>query len=168
MVPQSFCLVFHPLSYPTLSSLLSATHKLTLLTATDRSPWKSLFPSYRLMSLLILQFPPTPCQWKSTFKSKVIDWFEQSLRAQAGLLPSFVHFKPAFMSLSTPHPLWTSAESPYDYEVSKAVIDARMLCGRYRTDRLIRPDLEIILGCLGTRPNVKIYSATVQNIYTLY
>ena len=25
-------------------------------------------------------------------------------------------------------------------------------------------DLEIILGCLGTRPNVKIYSATVQNI----
>ena len=29
-------------------------------------------------------------------------------------------------------------------------------------------DLEIILGCLGTRPNVKIYSATVQNIYTLY
>ena len=31
-----------------------------------------------------------------------------------------------------------------------------------------KADLEIILGCLGTRPNVKIYSATVQNIYTLY
>ena len=30
------------------------------------------------------------------------------------------------------------------------------------------PDLEIILGCLGTRPNVKIYSATERNIYTLY
>ena len=29
-------------------------------------------------------------------------------------------------------------------------------------------DLEIILSCLGTQPNVKIYSALVQNIYTLY
>ena len=30
------------------------------------------------------------------------------------------------------------------------------------------PDLEIILGCLGTRLNIKIYSATIRNIYTLY
>ena len=40
------------------------------------------------------------------------------------------------MSLSSPHPLWTSAGSPF--EVSKAVISARMLSGRYRTDRLAR------------------------------
>ena len=116
-----------------------------LLTATDMSPCKSLFPSSGLLSqkyvltdhLLILQSPPTPCQWKSTFKSKVIDWFEQSLRGQADLLPSIVHFKPAFMSFSTPHPLWTSAGSAY--KVSKAVIDARMLFGRLRTDGLTRP-----------------------------
>ena len=38
------------------------------------------------------------------------------------------------MSLSFPHPIWTSAGSPY--EVGKAVIAARMLSGRYRTDTL--------------------------------
>ena len=40
------------------------------------------------------------------------------------------------MSLSSPHPIWRAAGSPF--EVSKAVIVARMLSGRYRTDRLAR------------------------------
>ena len=40
------------------------------------------------------------------------------------------------MSLSSPHPIWTSARSPF--EVRKAVVTARMLSGRYRTDRLSR------------------------------
>ena len=40
------------------------------------------------------------------------------------------------MSLSSPHPIWTKAGSPF--EVKKAVISARMLSGRYRTDRLTR------------------------------
>ena len=39
------------------------------------------------------------------------------------------------MSLSTPHPIWTTAGSPF--EVSKAVVTARMLSGRYRTDILM-------------------------------
>ena len=115
-----------------------------LLSASEKSPSKSWFLSMRLLSqkyglpdpLLILQSPPTPSHWKSTCKSKVIDWYEQRLRAEADLLPSLLHFKPAFMSLSAPHPMWTSAGSPY--EVSKAVITARMLSGRYRTDRLSR------------------------------
>ena len=44
-------------------------------------------------------------------------------------------FKPHFMSLSNPHPLWTTAGSPF--EVSKAVVSASMLSGRYRTDKLM-------------------------------
>ena len=40
------------------------------------------------------------------------------------------------MSLATPHPIWTSAKNPY--EIGKAVISARMLSGRYRTDYLSR------------------------------
>ena len=40
------------------------------------------------------------------------------------------------MSLSTPHPIWTTAGSPF--EVRKATISAKMLSGRYRTDRLMR------------------------------
>ena len=125
-------------------NLLHKHGRHVLLSATHNSPSKSWFLSLRLLSqqynlpdpLLILQSPPTPHQWKTTCKSRVIDWYEKRLRAEAGLLPSLVHFNPDFMSLSTPHPLWTSAHSPY--EVSKAVIVARMLSGRYRTDRLAR------------------------------
>ena len=39
------------------------------------------------------------------------------------------------MSLSKPHPVWTTAGSPF--EVRKAVVSARMLSGRYRTDKLM-------------------------------
>ena len=49
---------------------------------------------------------------------------------------TLVHVLTSFMSLSTPHPIWTSARSPY--EVGKAVVAARMLSGRYRTDYLAR------------------------------
>ena len=105
---------------------------------------KSWFLSVRLLTqqyalqdpIIILQSPPTQCQWKSQCRSKVIDWYEKKLRAQADLLPSLQFFKPNFMSLKTPHPLWTHAGSPY--EIGKAVITARMLSGRYRTDQLTR------------------------------
>ena len=52
------------------------------------------------------------------------------------MLSSLEHFRPSYMSLSTPHPLWTSAHSPY--EVQKAVIQAWMISGRYCTDKLAR------------------------------
>ena len=64
------------------------------------------------------------------------------------------------MSLSSPHRIWTSAHSPY--EVSKAAIAARMLSGRYRTDRLSRywvpdnPDgLCRLPGCSGQEGNLE-------------
>ena len=41
------------------------------------------------------------------------------------------------MSLQSPHPLWTSCGSN-PYEICKAVIQAKMLSGRYRTDQLLR------------------------------
>ena len=53
------------------------------------------------------------------------------------MLPSLKYFNPAFSSLSTPHPIWTSAGSS-PYQVSKATIQARMLSGRYRSDWFIR------------------------------
>ena len=83
-----------------------------------------------------MQSPPTQYQWKSLTKAKVVDWWQVKLRGEADHLDSLVYFKPSFMSLSSPHPLWTTAKSPF--EVRKAVITARMLSGRYRTDRLMR------------------------------
>ena len=45
---------------------------------------------------------------------------------------SFYLFKSDFMSLTKPHPIWTSAGcSPF--EVKKATVQARMLSGRNRT-----------------------------------
>ena len=41
------------------------------------------------------------------------------------------------MSLTKPHPLWTSC-SNNSYEVSKCIIEAKLLSGRYRSDRLTR------------------------------
>ena len=54
------------------------------------------------------------------------------MRGEAALLSSLVYFKPSYMSLSTPHPLWSMAESLF--EVSKASTVATMLSGRYVSD----------------------------------
>ena len=86
--------------------------------------------------LLILQSSPTKYYWKKLTKSKVLDWWEKKICAQAELLPSLKYFHPSYMSLTNPHPIWLHAGSPY--EVKKAVIAARMLSGRYRTDRMAR------------------------------
>ena len=86
--------------------------------------------------LLVLQDQPSKHSWKTLTKSKVVDAWEVKLRAQADLLPSLYYFNPRYMSLTSPHPMWATARSPF--EVKKAVVVARMLSGRYRTDRLVR------------------------------
>ena len=86
--------------------------------------------------LLILQSPPSKLSWKNLTKSKVVDWWEIKLRGEIEFLDSLKYFHASYMNLTTPHPLWSSAGSPY--EVRKAVIAARMVSGRYRTDRLAR------------------------------
>ena len=115
-------------------TLLSAS-----TTSASKSSWfltvRDISKKYDLPDpLTVLQLPPTKYQWKTKCKSKVTDIFEQKLRAEAEMLPSLEFFRPAFMSLSKPHPMWSHAGSPF--EVSKAVIAARMLSGRYRTDLL--------------------------------
>ena len=126
------------------SNILHQHGRHILLSVSPDSSSKSWFLSLRLLAnqynlpdpLLTLQSPPTKSKWKSLCKSRVLDHYEQKLRAEAEHLDSLLYFKPGFMSLNSPHPIWTSANSPY--EVSKAVIAARMLSGRYRTDRLSR------------------------------
>ena len=51
------------------------------------------------------------------------------------LLTSLKFFKPEFMNLTKPHPIWRSIGSN-PYEVAKAIQQARFLSGRYRTERL--------------------------------
>ena len=87
--------------------------------------------------LTLLERPLSKYAFKKLTKSLVIDYWEQKLRLEAAILPSLSFFKPVFHSLTSPHPIfWTAGSNPY--EVSKAIIQSRMLSGRYRTALLTR------------------------------
>ena len=97
---------------------------------------KSWFNDIRLVTqqyslpdpLLVLQSPPTHAQWKSKTKLRVLDWWQGKLRVEAELLSSLEN---SCLYRNHTH----TANSPL--EVSKAVVTARMLSGRYRTDKLM-------------------------------
>ena len=122
---------------------LSVRAKSALLTSTQSC--KSWFNNVREICLLyglphplsLLQYPPPREAFKKLVKSLVTDYWEQKLRMEASILSSLTYFQPAYHSLSRPHPiLWTPGANPY--EVGKAVIQLRMLSGRYRTAMLTR------------------------------
>ena len=80
----------------------------------------------------VLQSPPSKGSWKQLCKARVVSWWEDRLRSDVDNLPSLRYFKPSFMSLTTIHPLWRLAESPF--EVLKASTVAYMLSGQYSSD----------------------------------
>ena len=86
--------------------------------------------------LLLLDNPPTKHTFKQLIKSKVIDHWEIKLRDEAGTLKSLSNFHPQYMSLTKPHPLWSTVGSN-PHEVTKAIQQARFLSGRYRTETLM-------------------------------
>ena len=73
------------------------------------------------------------------------------LRVKAATLTSAPYFKPLFMSLRQPHSLWSSCGSN-PFECHKAVTAARMLSGRYLTDKL-----------QGTGPRIKLAAVSYQH-----
>ena len=122
-------------------SLLHQTAVWTLTSINlSRSSWffkiRELVLMYGLPSPLSLLFhPPTKSVYKRLIKAKILDFWESKLRREITNLSSLRYFKPSYMSLSSPHPLWqTCGSNPY--EVHKAIIQARMLSGRYPTEDL--------------------------------
>ena len=114
-----------------------------LLSEPDNS--KSQFIGIRhLCSLYNL---PTPLQlikkplsndaFKSHVTQKVLDHWQVSLRREVMSKNSLLFFNPSSMSLSLPHPLWTSCSSN-PFEVNKARVQAALLSVRYKTDYLSR------------------------------
>ena len=85
--------------------------------------------------LTFLDTPLPKLKFKKIIKSKVVDYWEQKLRTEASPLTSLSYFKPEYMSLCRPHPIWCTAGSN-PYEISKAVVQSKMLSGRYRTRQL--------------------------------
>ena len=85
----------------------------------------------------ILQSPPPKEVFKQLVKKKVISYWEVRLREESCLLSSLTYFRPDYMSLCKPHPLWrTAGSSPA--KVTKATVQALLLSGRYRTEGLMK------------------------------
>ena len=119
-------------------------HASNILECKTISP-KSWFMQIRDICLLyglphpssLLKNPPTKETFKVMAKKKCVDYWEKELRSQARGLKSLKYFKPEFMSLTTPHPIfYTAGRSPYS--VSMATVQAVMLSGRYPCDSLLR------------------------------
>ena len=131
-----FIMISHLPSNPLF---LRAKHVLSCHQSSSKS-WfsqiRKIFLQYRLPHpLSILENPPSKSSLKKLARSLVIDYWENKLRQDLSLLPSLVYFRAEFCSLNFPHPItWTAASNPH--EVTKAVVQAKMLSGRYRTAKL--------------------------------
>ena len=87
--------------------------------------------------LTILENPPSKGVYKKLCKLKVVEFWRKEFQYKAGKLDSLKYFKPAFHSLTSPHPIFTSLNGN-PYESQKAKIQSRFISGRYRTERLCR------------------------------
>ena len=83
----------------------------------------------------LLADPPSKDVYKKLVRKKVIDYWEQKLRHEASHLKSLEFFKPEFMSLAKPHPIW-STTGPSPTKVVMASVQALLISGRYRTESL--------------------------------
>ena len=102
--------------------------------------WFSQICSLCLQYLLphpleLLESPLQKTPYKNLIKKHVINYWEQKLRSEASPLLSLTFFRPSFMSLTRPHPIWTSAGSSPS-KIAMATVQAKMCSGRYRTESL--------------------------------
>ena len=88
--------------------------------------------------LLLLKEPLSKYAFKNLIKTNITDFWQTKLRAHSASLEdkSLKFFKPQYMSLSHPHPMWSTAVT--SYQVNKCVVVARMLSGRFRCGSLLR------------------------------
>ena len=141
------------------SNILNKTARYILTTARDSSKsWfiqiRDICRQYQLPHpLTMLYYPPSKDSAKSLFKSKVVDYWQEKLRQDASKLPSLVYFKPQFMSLLRPHPLWSTCGSN-SYEICKSIVQGRMLSSRYRTDKFVRHFTDCDGSCQLCQTNV--------------
>ena len=133
-----FCMI-----YRLSDNILHKMARQALMSENNRSKsWlvniRKLCTLYDLPSpLSLLSSDMSKEDFKTHMKRKVTDFWERKLRKEASSKSSLEYFKPEFMSLLKPHPLLLSCHSN-PWEVNKAIIQCRMLSGRYHTDWLTR------------------------------
>ena len=121
------------------NNILNRIGRHSLTASNDQSKsWFLMVRDICLMYLLphplsLMESPPTKEAGKQLVRSRVIDFWQTKLRNDASALPSLQYFKPQYMSLSHPHPLFQTC-GQNSYEICKAVVVAKMISGRYRSD----------------------------------
>ena len=86
--------------------------------------------------LHMIDYPIPKDYFKKLCKQKVLEYWHKRLTLKAGL-PSLQYLHPSFLSLTRPHPIWTSLDNN-PYQAKAARIQALFLSGRYRAARLTR------------------------------
>ena len=100
---------------------------------------RSLCFTYNLPHpLLLLRYPPSKEDFKYCVKTNITDFWQSKLCQHSKELEekSLKYFKPNFMSLSKPHPLYAHAVT--SYQANKCVTVARLISGRFRSGSLLR------------------------------
>ena len=87
--------------------------------------------------LQLLQYPLSKNQLKSLARKHVTEYWEDHLHHEARALSSLCFFNPQNFSLSRTCSLWSFAGSN-SFENSKALVVAKFLSGRFRTEYLAR------------------------------
>ena len=125
--------------------------------------------------ITLLDKPLSKAASKKLFKNKVQDFWQSQFRMKSSSLDSLIYFKPEFMSLSRPHPIWTTCGNN-SYEVSKAVIQARFLSGRYRCETLTshfstgKTSLQCSIcpeRSIGSVEHILLFCSALKNVRTL-
>ena len=87
--------------------------------------------------LTILESPPTKLAFKQLCKQRVTCFWRRKFQTDACKLTSLRYLKPEFISLASPHPIFTTLNGN-PYQTKKAKVQSRFLSGRYRTEKLCR------------------------------
>ena len=104
---------------------------------------KSWFLQIRLLCLkynlpeplTLLSTPPPPVEFKNLCKSRVHEYWHCKLSEDAMNLPSLQFMHTEFLSLSRPHPIWSTLDGN-PFQTKAARVQAIFLSGRYRTEKL--------------------------------
>ena len=72
------------------------------------------------------------------YKTKVLDYWCGILTSRVAVLSSLRFLKSDFMSLTQPHPIWSSLPGHNPYEVQAARVQALLLVGKYRNEKSVR------------------------------
>ena len=87
--------------------------------------------------LTLLDSPLPPSKFKSLYKQQIKEYWRVYLSEKCSALSSLQYLRAPYLSLTQPHPIFASLQGN-PYELRAASLQALLLCGRYRTEKLLR------------------------------